>query len=532
MSFQQDNVTSAVPGGHLPSNSSGSPSMSQPSNLSNNVSSSSSSASGMGGSEQQKSTLWMGELELWYDETAIRNIWASVGENVNVKLIRDKFSGVNAGYCFIDFATAASAQRALQTLNGAPIPNTNRVFRLNWASGGGLVDKRDERGPEYSIFVGDLSSEVTEYALLQLFLSRYPSCKSAKIMTDPNTNLSRGYGFVRFSDETQMHRAMAEMQGFYLGNRPIRISTATPKGKGSLIPTGPAMTNISANGYGSLVMGNNHQMSPVSASAATTTTSSSSSTVGGAGAGAGVAGTGMGPGSHNTNILQTNAYGMHGFYGNQPINQFTDPNNTTVFVGGLSNQVTEDELRRFFAPFGDITYVKIPPGKGCGFVQYVQRHSAEAAITQMQGYPLGNSRVRLSWGRSNANGNSSVNGSSVGVNGPGGAGHYSSGNVVGSNLNSVGYRPNGATPIYPQLGLGGQAQYGPYGPIVNGGELDQQGTLLGETAPAQPELTAVGQDPSEPVPVARLNELYLAARDGRLDRMEADGRGYHGVYAQ
>ena len=50
----------------------------------------------------------------------------------------------------------------------------------------------------------------------------------------------------------------------------------------------------------------------------------------------------------------------------QPMNQFTDPNNTTVFVGGLSGYVTEDELRSFFQGFGEITYVKIPPGKGCG----------------------------------------------------------------------------------------------------------------------------------------------------------------------
>jgi RNA recognition motif-containing protein len=85
------------------------------------------------------------------------------------------------------------------------------------------------------------------------------------------------------------------------------------------------------------------------------------------------------------------------------MNQFTDPNNTTVFGGGLSGYVTEDELRSFFQGFGEITYVKIPPGKGCGFVQFVQRHAAEMAINQMQGYPIGNSRVRLSWGRSQNN---------------------------------------------------------------------------------------------------------------------------------
>lgn len=82
------------------------------------------------------------------------------------------------------------------------------------------------------------------------------------------------------------------------------------------------------------------------------------------------------------------------------LNHFTDPNNTTVFIGGLSSLVTEDELRAYFQPFGTIVYVKIPVGKGCGFVQYVDRLSAEAAIAGMQGFPIANSRVRLSWGRS------------------------------------------------------------------------------------------------------------------------------------
>lgn len=87
----------------------------------------------------------------------------------------------------------------------------------------------DDRGPEFSIFVGDLGPEVNEFVLVSLFQSRFPSCKSAKIMTDAMTGQSRGYGFVRFSDEQDQQRALVEMQGVYCGNRPMRISTATPK---------------------------------------------------------------------------------------------------------------------------------------------------------------------------------------------------------------------------------------------------------------------------------------------------------------
>lgn len=47
----------------------------------------------------------------------------------------------NAGYCFIEFATPEAATKAL-ALTGTQVPNSARVFKLNWASGGGLVDRR------------------------------------------------------------------------------------------------------------------------------------------------------------------------------------------------------------------------------------------------------------------------------------------------------------------------------------------------------------------------------------------------------
>ncbi|CAH0031370.1 unnamed protein product [Clonostachys rhizophaga] len=310
--------------------------------------------------DSPKTTLWMGELEPWMDENFIKGVFlSSAAESVNVKVIRDKNSG-NAGYCFVEFPNPDSANKAL-ALNGTPVPNSSRQFKLNWASGGGLVDRREDRGPEYSIFVGDLGPEVNEYVLVSLFQARFPSCKSAKIMTDAMSGQSRGYGFVRFSDENDQQRALVEMQGVYCGNRPMRISTATPKNRNN------------HHGFAHGHHGGNPMM-----------------------------GGGM-PQPQMWNGGMQQGFGYSNYNPSTQMNQFTDPNNTTVFVGGLSGYVTEDELRSFFQGFGEITYVKIPPGKGCGFVQFVHRHAAEMAINQMQGYPIGNSRVRLSWGRSQNN---------------------------------------------------------------------------------------------------------------------------------
>ncbi|KAL6862568.1 hypothetical protein ACO1O0_002803 [Amphichorda felina] len=358
-----------------------------------------------GGAPQDapKTTLWMGELEPWMDENFIKGVFLSAaGETVNVKVIRDKNSG-NAGYCFVEFQTPEAANKALQ-LNGTGVPNSSRQFKLNWASGGGLVDRREDRGPEYSIFVGDLGPEVNEYVLVSLFQARFPSCKSAKIMTDAMSGQSRGYGFVRFSDENDQQRALVEMQGVYCGNRPMRISTATPKNRNN-------HHGFAGHGHhGNPMMGGGMPQQQMWGGGAM----GGFPYAGGAGGGGG------------------------GFNPATQMNQFTDPNNTTVFVGGLSGYVTEDELRSFFQGFGEITYVKIPPGKGCGFVQFVHRHAAEMAINQMQGYPIGNSRVRLSWGRSQNN---------SGVGTP--------------------YRPAPPPPHY--LGMpGGPGGPGPYGPPFPG----------------------------------------------------------------
>ena len=43
-------------------------------------------------------------------------------------------------------------------------------------------------------------------------------------------------------------------------------------------------------------------------------------------------------------------------------------------------QVSEEQLRQAFMRCGEVVYCKIPPGKGCGFVQFMERRCAEYAI--------------------------------------------------------------------------------------------------------------------------------------------------------
>ncbi|CED83770.1 FOG: RRM domain [Phaffia rhodozyma] len=580
----------------------------------------------------EKRTLWLGQLESWMDEAYLRSMGASLGwDVVSIKLIRQTSNQSGStptanNYCFLTFPTGQAASKILQSLTAVPpsspilMPNSSRPFKANWAASSTTSSNPGAVNPaqatdlplekEFSIFVGDLAPEVSEADLVKLFLNppvRSPatggeprksflSTRSAKIMLDPKNGGSRGYGFVRFAEEADQLRALADMQGVYCLSRPMRLSHATAKNRpglaltssnsqrgssisdlsrggtpvlplsghdqstfayqqqqqpqqpqfpssdyplpsplsrpaesseaeagspsdpppppppqrrlspstieyltqlaaanGGTLPFGPGMTlppfpQTSANSP-SIVPSSTTLSAPVSVPAPapasgspmfthpsvtqeyraqpsdtilpvpvsnrsppaampalsighsmeklspstsarsqqppqTAHTLSSSSTT----SPSGIQGPASFPGTSSfSNSIHGTGNGQDyspsqslaseqssGFEQNliqfqqqqqqqqqqQDIGAVPVESTSTVFVGGLSSLISEETLKTFFVPFGEITYVKIPPGKGCGFVQFVRKADAERAIDRMQGFPIGGGRIRLSWGRS------------------------------------------------------------------------------------------------------------------------------------
>lgn len=147
---------------------------------------------------------------------------------LSIKVIRSKQTGQSEGYGFVEFYTRAAAEKVLQSFSGHIMPNTDQPFRLNWASFS-MGDRRAEVASDHSIFVGDLASDVTDAVLQEIFATKYPSVKGAKVVIDANTGRSKGYGFVRFGDDNEKRLAMTEMNGVYCSSRPMRIGPATPR---------------------------------------------------------------------------------------------------------------------------------------------------------------------------------------------------------------------------------------------------------------------------------------------------------------
>ncbi|CBI22379.3 unnamed protein product, partial [Vitis vinifera] len=75
---------------------------------------------------------------------------------------------------------------------------------------------------DYRLFCGDLGNEVNDDVLSKAF-SRFPSFNMAKVVRDKRTGKTRGYGFVSFSNPLDLAAALKEMNGKYVGNRPIKL---------------------------------------------------------------------------------------------------------------------------------------------------------------------------------------------------------------------------------------------------------------------------------------------------------------------
>ena len=74
--------------------------------------------------------------------------------------------------------------------------------------------------------MGDLGPEVTDVALQQAF-SAYSSLSKCRVIRDHRSGKSKGYGFVSFCEPEDFLKAIREMNGKYVGSRPIKLRKST-----------------------------------------------------------------------------------------------------------------------------------------------------------------------------------------------------------------------------------------------------------------------------------------------------------------
>ncbi|KAI4327188.1 hypothetical protein L6164_019680 [Bauhinia variegata] len=75
---------------------------------------------------------------------------------------------------------------------------------------------------DHRLFCGDLGNEVNDDVLSKAF-ARFPSFNMARVVRDKRSGKTKGYGFVSFADTSDLAIALKEMNGKYVGNRPIKL---------------------------------------------------------------------------------------------------------------------------------------------------------------------------------------------------------------------------------------------------------------------------------------------------------------------
>lgn len=294
-------------------------------------------------------SIWAGDLDAYMDENFLRQAVTASGwgpDITRIKVVRDHYSGLHAGYGFLDAASPEAAQRVIACGSGMPIPGTNRCWRLNMGRNAAV---NNSANTEINIYVGNLEPSVTDYQLMTAFRPRYGSVRHAKVVCN-EYGQSRGYGFVRFANSHDADRAVNEMQGFEFNSKPIRLSHATGRSRG------PNTRGPTHHPY------NNH---------------------------------------HHTS---TNG-ASHGPPTNKRPRQLMspdDPNNTTIFIGGTAPHITDELLWREFSSFGELDGVRVPVNKtGFAFVRFKTREAAVRAKESLSGthFPPLNAHkpIRVEW---------------------------------------------------------------------------------------------------------------------------------------
>ena len=79
------------------------------------------------------------------------------------------------------------------------------------------------------LYVGNLSGEVTENGLQELFTAKGFQVTSARVICDREGGRSRGFGFVELGSSDDVVRAIGEMNGLTVEGRALQVNEARPQ---------------------------------------------------------------------------------------------------------------------------------------------------------------------------------------------------------------------------------------------------------------------------------------------------------------
>ncbi|CAL0327654.1 unnamed protein product [Lupinus luteus] len=173
----------------------------------------------------EEAKIFVGNLPYDIDSQKLAVLFEDAGTVEVAEVIFNRDTNQSRGFGFVTMSTVEEADNAVEKFNRYDLDG--RLLTVNKASPRGSRAERPPRNFEtgLKVYVGNLPWDVDNSRLEQIF-SEHGKVENARVVYDRETGRSRGFGFVTFSDETEMNDAIAALDGQSLDGRAIRVNVA------------------------------------------------------------------------------------------------------------------------------------------------------------------------------------------------------------------------------------------------------------------------------------------------------------------
>lgn len=161
-------------------------------------------------------SLYVGDLINEVNEGLLFEIFNAVGPVSSIRVCRDAVTRRSLGYAYVNFHQVADAERALDTMNYTDIKG--KPCRIMWSQ----RDPSLRRSGVGNIFVKNLNESIDNKQLYDTF-SLFGNILSCKVVTDRETQKSKGYGYVHYETAEAAHAAIEKLDGMLIDGQEVQV---------------------------------------------------------------------------------------------------------------------------------------------------------------------------------------------------------------------------------------------------------------------------------------------------------------------